>query len=95
MEQTELNTFLSENLKIGCICPSKSLIAALVFFIKKKDGSLLLVQDYYVLNFITVQNWYLLLLISELVFQLWEAKYFTNLDVHWRFNNVWIKPGDK
>ena len=82
MEQAELNTFLSENLKIGCICPSKSLIATSVFFIKKKDGLLLLVQDYYVLNFITVKNWYLLLLISELVSQLWEAKYFTKLDVY-------------
>ena len=56
MEQAELNTFLSEDLKIGYICPFKSLMATSVFFIKKKDGLLLLVQDYYVLNFITVKN---------------------------------------
>ena len=45
-EQDKLDAFLQENLDSGCICPSKSLMASLVFFIKKKDGSLRLVQDY-------------------------------------------------
>jgi len=66
-----------------------------VFFIKKKDGSLQLVQDYRVLNAITVKNRYPLPLISELVSQLCEARYFTKLDVRWGFNNVHIKPGDE
>ncbi|KAG5724273.1 hypothetical protein E4T56_gene15911 [Termitomyces sp. T112] len=39
-EQEELDTFLQENLDSGHICPFKSLMASLVFFIKKKDGSL-------------------------------------------------------
>jgi len=66
-----------------------------VFFIKKKDGSLQLVQDYRALNAITVKNRYLLFLISELVSQLCGAKYFTKLNVHWGFNNVCIKLGDE
>jgi len=66
-----------------------------VFFIKKKDGSLRLVQDYHALNTITIKNRYLLPLISELVSQLRRARYFTKLDVHWGFNNVRIKPRDK
>ena len=45
-EQSELDEFLQENLKSGCIRPSKSPMASPVFFIKKKDGSLQLVQDY-------------------------------------------------
>jgi len=40
LEQAELDTFLEENLCTRQIRPSKSPIAALVFFIKKKDGSL-------------------------------------------------------
>jgi len=40
LEQTELDAFLEENLRTGRIRPSKSPIAAPVFFIKKKDGSL-------------------------------------------------------
>jgi len=66
-----------------------------MFFIKKKDGSLRLVQDYHALNAVTVKNRYLLPLISELVSQLRRAQYFTKLDVHWGFNNVCIKPGDE
>jgi len=66
-----------------------------VFFIKKKDGSLWLVQDYRALNAVTVKNRYPLPLISELVSQLRGARYFIKLDVQWGFNNVRIKPGDK
>jgi len=66
-----------------------------VFFIKKKDSSLCLVQDYCALNAVTVKNRYPLPLISELVSQLRGARYFTKLDVRWGFNNVCIKPGDE
>jgi hypothetical protein len=45
-EQLELDVFLKENLRTGRICPSKSPMASPVFFIKKKDGSLPLIQDY-------------------------------------------------
>ena len=70
-------------------------MAAPVFFIKKKDGSLRLVQDYQALNSMTVKNKYPLSLISELVSQLHRARYFTKLDVRWSFNNIRIKSGDE
>jgi len=95
LEQTELDAFLEENLRTGQIRPSKSPIAAPVFFIKKKDGLLWLVQDYRALNTITIKNRYPLPLISELVSQLCGAKYFTKLDVRWGFNNVRIKSRDE
>jgi hypothetical protein len=94
-EQAELDNFLTENLETGRIRPSKSPMASLVFFIKKKDGSLRLVQDYRMLNEMTVKNKYPLPLISELVNQLQGAKYFTKLDVRWGFNNVRIEDGDE
>jgi len=46
VEQKELDSFLEENLRTGQIRPSKSPMAAPVFFIKKKNSSLWLVQDY-------------------------------------------------
>jgi len=95
VEQKELDSFLEENLRTRQIHPSKSPMAAPVFFIKKKDGSLWLVQDYRALNSMTVKNKYPLLLISELVSQLRRARYFTKLDVYWGFNNVRIKPRDE
>ena len=94
-EQDKLDTFLQENLELGRICPSKLPMASPVFFIKKKDGSLRLVQDYCVLNALTVKNCYPLPLISELVNNLRDAQYFTKLDVRWGYNNVCIKEGDE
>jgi hypothetical protein len=59
-EQTEMDTFLEEALATGHIRQSKSPLGAPVFFIKKKDGKLHLVQDYQALNAITRKNRYLL-----------------------------------
>jgi len=95
VEQKELDFFLKENLHTGQIHLSKSPMATPVFFIKKKDGLLRLVQDYRILNSMTVKNKYPLPLISELMSQLCGARYFTKLDIHWGFNNIHIKPGDE
>jgi len=94
-EQKELDQFLKENLETGQIHLSKSPMASPVFFIKKKDGTLRLVQDYQALNAMTVKNKYPLPLISELINKLRGAKYFTKLDVRWGFNNVQMKEGDE
>ena len=94
-EQKELNDFLQENLTNGRICPSKSPMGAPVFFVKKKDGSLHLVQDYRKLNEITVKNSYPLPLVSDVLTHLQGAEFFTVLDLQWGFNNVWIKEGDE
>ena len=81
VEQKAMDEFLAENLEMGQIRPSKSPMAAPCFFIKKKDGQLQLIQDYWALNEIKVKNRYPLPLISELVDKLKGAKYFTKLDV--------------
>jgi len=93
-EQKELDAFLKENLESG-IQPSKSPMAAPVFFVKKKDSKLRLVQDYRALNAMTIKNKYPLPLIPELIAKLCGAKYFTKLDVRWGFDNVRIKEGDE
>jgi hypothetical protein len=80
-EQKELDKFLQENLHNGRIHLSKSPFGAPVFPIKKKDGSLCLVQDYQKLNTITVKNSYPLPLVSDILNQLHGAKYFTKLDL--------------
>jgi len=95
MEQKELDQFLKENLETGHIHPSKSPMASPVFFIKKKDGTLQLVQDYQALNAMTVKNKYPVPLISKLINNLRGAKYFTKLDVRWGLNNVQMKEGDQ
>src|SRR5260221_13710809 len=94
-EQKELDNFLQENLANGHIHPSKSPMAAPVFFIKKKDGSLHLIQDYRKLNEITIKNSYPLPLVSDVLTCLCDAEFFTILDLHWGFNNVQIEEDDE
>jgi hypothetical protein len=55
-EQSEMDTFIHENLSSGRIHPSKSPMASPAFFIKKKDGTLRLVQNYQLLNALTIKD---------------------------------------
>ncbi len=59
-----------------------------MFFVKKKEGSLHLVQDYWKLNEIMVKNSYPLLLVSNILTRLHNVEWFTTLDLHWGFNNI-------
>src|SRR5258708_10032398 len=94
-EQKKLDDFLWDNLANGHIHPSKSPMGAPVFFIKKKDGSLHLIQDYRKLNEIMVKNSYTLPLVSNVLTCLHNAEFFTVLNLQWGFNNVRIKEGDE
>jgi hypothetical protein len=95
LEQKELDAFISEGLSTGRIRPSKSPMVSLVFFIKKKDGALQFIQDYWALNTMTVKNRYPLPLINDLINRLKGARFSTKFDVRWGFNNVWIREGDE
>lgn len=75
--------------------PSKSPYASPFFFMKKKDGKLQLVQDYWKINTMMVKNCTPLPLIKEVIDWLHGAWIFSKMDVHWRFNNICIKEGDK
>jgi hypothetical protein len=94
-EQKELDRFLEEHLRKGYIIPSKSPIASPVFFLKKKDGRLHLVQDYRKLNDFTVKNRYPLPLASDIINRLRGAHFFTKFNVRWGYNNIRIKTGDE
>ena len=87
-KQKELDEFLRENLANRQICLLKSPIGAPVFFVKKKESSLCLLQDYWKLNEITVKNSYPLLLVSDVLTRLCDVEWFTTLDLRWGFNNV-------
>ena len=74
---------------------SKSRYAAPCFYIPKKDSSLWLVQDYRKLNQVMIKNKTPLPLIGEVIDKLKEVRYFHKLDLIRRYNNVWIKEGNK
>lgn len=94
-EQAELDVFIKDALAKGYIIPSKSPIVLPVFFIKKKDGKLRLIQDYYKLNDLTIKNRYPLPLANDIINKLKGAKIFTKFDIRWGYNNIRIKEGDE
>jgi len=94
-EKEEQRKFLEANLHLKRIRRSNSPYASSFFLIKKKDSKFRPVQDYRNLNKWTIPNKYPLLLISELVHDLADKQLFSKFDVHWGYNNVRIKKGDK
>lgn len=94
-EEQELDKFLKEQTEKGYITPSKSPMSSPVFFIKKKDGKLRLVQDYRKLNEHTVKNRYPLPLAQDIINRLRGAKVFSKMDVRWGYYNIRIAEGDE
>ena len=94
-EREEVREFVKEQLRKGYIRPSKSLQAAPVFFVGKKDGKKRMVQDYHYLNEWTIKNNYPLPLISDVLENIGTKKVFTKMDLRWGYNNVRIKEGDE
>ncbi|QRW23767.1 Retrotransposable element Tf2 protein [Rhizoctonia solani] len=94
-ESKALKQHIDEELATGKIRPSTSSAGAPVMFVKKADGSLRLVVDYWKLNDVTQKNVYPLPRQDDLMAKLRNAKLFTKLDLCWGYNNVRIKEGDE
>ena len=76
-----LQKFLKEQLEKGYTRKSKSPYASAFFFIKKKDGKLQPIQDYWKLNEYTIKNKYPLPLIPELITKVKTANIFSKFDI--------------
>jgi len=95
VELSALRTFIDENLNTGFIRPASSSHAALVLFVKKKDGSLRLCVDFRGLNKITKKDRYPLPLISDLLDSPSHAKIYSKIDLRHAYHLVRIAPGDE
>ena len=94
-ERKELKEWVEEQLAKGYIKPSRSPIAAPVFYVPKKDGKKRLVQNYKKLNAHTKKDSYPIPIMRTLTERLEGARIFTALDLRWGYHNVRIKEGDE
>jgi hypothetical protein len=62
---------------------------------KKKDGKLWPVQNYWPLNKWTKKNWNVSPLIPSIINQLAGCTLFSKFDIWWGYNNIQIKPSDE
>jgi Reverse transcriptase (RNA-dependent DNA polymerase) len=93
-EMDATKKFLDENQAMGYIEPTNSPYAS-PFFIKKKDGTLRLVQDYREINKWTIWDVYLIPQITHILEQLQGKTLFSALDIRWGYNNIQIRPEDR
>ncbi len=96
--QDEFLTFwkyINKNLENGIIRHSKSLDGVINIFVKKNNGFLRMCVNYYGLNRLTINNQYLLPLMSRLSDQLSHAKMYTKIDLRGTYNLVCIWEGGK
>ena len=87
-ELVELKKQLSELEQAGFIRVSTSPWGAPALFVKKKDGTKRLVQDYRGLNKKTIKNKYPLPRINDLFDQLHGAKVFSKLDLRMGYHQI-------
>jgi hypothetical protein len=86
LENDEIKRQIQELLQKGHIRPSSSPCGSSIVLVKKKDGTWRLCIDYRVLNKITVRNRYLIPQIDDLLDQLKGEKYFSKIDLKFRYH---------
>ena len=84
----KVKEYLSENLDKGFIVLSKAPFASLILFVIKLNDSLHFCIDYWHLNALTCQNWYLLPLIDETLTQITDCKFIIKFDIITAFNKL-------
>ena len=94
-KQETLQEFIEENLNMDFIQPTSSQHGVLVLFVKKKDSSLYLCVDFYSLNCISKKNYYLLLLIFNLLDSPYKAWVYSKIDLCHAYHLVCIANGDE
>jgi hypothetical protein len=87
--------FIKENMGLGYIKKTDSPWSSPWFFIKKKDGSLCPVQDYWEVNKWTVRDVYPIPRIEQILEALHGKELFTALDIQWGYNNIQIREEDQ
>jgi len=93
-QEAELKTQLADLVERGFIRPSSSPFGAPVLFVRKKDGTSRMCQDFRGLNKISVKNSYPLPRIDQLLDRLHGATVFSKIDLQMGYNQVRIEPED-
>ncbi|KAH0698841.1 hypothetical protein KY284_013056 [Solanum tuberosum] len=93
-ELKELKEQLKDLLDKGFIRPSISPWGAPVFFVKKKDGSLRMCNDYRQLNKVTINKKYPIPRIDDLFDQLQGASHFSKIDLRSGYHQLRVRDSD-
>jgi len=91
----EIKRQVNEMLSQGIIQPSFSPFSSPVLLVKKKDGSYRFCVDFHHLNALTVKSKFPVPVFDELMDELANASWFTNLDLCAGFHQILLQPGEE
>jgi hypothetical protein len=92
-EQSQLKSYIDENLKKGFICVSSSSAAAPIFFVRVPGKKPRPCVDYRGLNAMTIRNSYPIPILGQLLNQLQGCQFFTKIDLKAAFNLLCVAKG--
>jgi len=91
----EIERQVNEMLSQGIIQPSSSSFSSPVLLVKKKDGSYKFCVDFRHLNALTAKSKFPVPVFEELMDELANASWFTNLDLRAGFHQILLQPGEE
>jgi hypothetical protein len=93
-QKTKIEEQVKDMIGRGIIHPSNSPYSSPILLVKKNDGTWRMCVDYRELNKITVKDKFLIPVIDELLDELHGARFFTKLDLRFRYHQVHVAKKD-